>query len=164
MVITRIYSGRIKRACFCRSCCSCCFIACVDVELNGNDFTMDIFKRFINKNVSETKMVTVGRVTSVIALVIAVLTAKPLLGNLDQAFQYIQEFTGFVTPGVCIIFCFGLFLEACDIKCSSMDRNSDNSFIGCIFLFRPRSSIYRQNGICSIDFSRNRNIDKLNRI
>ncbi len=72
-------------------------------------FTMDIYKKFINKKVSETKMVTVGRITSFAALVIAVLTARPLLGNLDQAFQYIQEFTGFVTPGVVVIFCFGLF-------------------------------------------------------
>ncbi|MCD4772611.1 MAG: sodium/sugar symporter [Bacteroidales bacterium] len=72
-------------------------------------FTFDIYKKFIDKNVSETKMVTVGRITSLVALIIAVLTAKPLLGNLDQAFQYIQEFTGFVTPGVVVIFCFGLF-------------------------------------------------------
>ena len=72
-------------------------------------FTMDIYKKFINKKVSETKMVTVGRITSFAALVIAVLTARPLLGSLDQAFQYIQEFTGFVTPGVVVIFCFGLF-------------------------------------------------------
>jgi SSS family solute:Na+ symporter len=72
-------------------------------------FTMDIYKRFIDKGVSETKMVTVGRIVSFVALVIAIVTAKPLLGSLDQAFQYIQEFTGFVTPGVVVIFCFGLF-------------------------------------------------------
>ena len=72
-------------------------------------FTMDIYKKFINKKVTDNQMVIVGRITSFAALVIAVLTAKPLLGNLDQAFQYIQEFTGFVTPGVVVIFCFGLF-------------------------------------------------------
>ncbi len=72
-------------------------------------FTMDIYKKFIQKSMNKTKMVTVGRITSFIALVIAVLTARPLLGNLDQAFQYIQEFTGFVTPGVCVIFLLGLF-------------------------------------------------------
>lgn len=72
-------------------------------------FTMDIYKRFISKKVSDTKMVTVGRVTSFVALIVAVLSAQPLLGNLDQAFQYIQEFTGFVTPGVVVIFCFGMF-------------------------------------------------------
>src|SRR3546814_11359472 len=37
------------------------------------------------------------------------LTARPLLGSLDQAFQYIQEFSGFVTPGITIIFLLGLF-------------------------------------------------------
>ncbi|MBE9492446.1 MAG: sodium/sugar symporter [Bacteroidetes bacterium] len=72
-------------------------------------FTLDIYKKFINKKVTDVQMVTVGRITSFAALVIAVLTAKPLLGNLDQAFQYIQEFTGFVTPGIVVIFCFGLF-------------------------------------------------------
>jgi solute:Na+ symporter, SSS family len=72
-------------------------------------FTMDIYKRFIHKEVGDSKMVSVGRITSFTALVIAVLSAQPLLGNLDQAFQYIQEFTGFVTPGVVVIFCFGLF-------------------------------------------------------
>lgn len=72
-------------------------------------FTMDIYKKFINKEVSDSKMVTVGRLTSFIALIVAVFCAQPLLGELDQAFQYIQEFTGFVTPGVVVIFCFGLF-------------------------------------------------------
>jgi len=72
-------------------------------------FTMDIYQKFINKEVSETNMVKVGRITSFVALMIAVFSARPLLGNLDQAFQYIQEFTGFVTPGVVVIFCFGLF-------------------------------------------------------
>lgn len=72
-------------------------------------FTMDIYKKFIDKKVSETKMVTVGRITSVVALIVAVVTARPLLGSLDQAFQYIQEFTGFVTPGVVVIFLFGFF-------------------------------------------------------
>ena len=35
--------------------------------------------------------------------------AKPLLGNFDQAFQYIQEFTGFFTPGIVVIFLLGMF-------------------------------------------------------
>jgi len=72
-------------------------------------FTMDIYKRFIRKNTSDTGLVTVGRIVSFVALIIAIITAQPLLGSLDQAFQYIQEFTGFVTPGVVVIFGFGLF-------------------------------------------------------
>lgn len=72
-------------------------------------FTMDIYRSWFKEPVSETRLVRVGRLTSLIALVIAVLAAKPLLGSLDQAFQFIQEFTGFITPGVCAIFLFGLF-------------------------------------------------------
>ena len=72
-------------------------------------FTIDVYQRFLNKSASETQQVRVGRITSLAALTIAVITARPLLGNLDQAFQYIQEFTGFVTPGVVTIFVSGLF-------------------------------------------------------
>ena len=43
------------------------------------------------------------------AMIIAILTARPLLGELDQAFQYIQEFTGFFTPGVVALFLLGMF-------------------------------------------------------
>jgi len=46
---------------------------------------------------------------SLIAMVAAILTARPLLGELDQAFQYIQEFTGFFTPGVVALFLLGMF-------------------------------------------------------
>ena len=53
-------------------------------------------------------LVKVGRVTAVAGLVIAVAIA-PLLGNLDQAFQFIQEFTGFVSPGALAIFLVGFF-------------------------------------------------------
>jgi SSS family solute:Na+ symporter len=43
------------------------------------------------------------------ALILAMIIAKPLLGNFDQAFQYIQEFTGFFTPGIVAIFLMGMF-------------------------------------------------------
>jgi SSS family solute:Na+ symporter len=72
-------------------------------------FTMDIYRSWYKDPVSETRLVRVGRITGLVALLIAVIAARPLLGSLDQAFQYIQEFTGFVTPGVCAIFLFGLF-------------------------------------------------------
>ena len=53
--------------------------------------------------------VKVGRTVAVIAMVLAMLTAEPLLGKFDQAFQYIQEFTGFFTPGIVVIFLLGMF-------------------------------------------------------
>ena len=57
----------------------------------------------------ERKLVLVGRLSAVAAVIIAVLTARPLLGGSDQAFQFIQEFTGFFTPGIVVIFLLGLF-------------------------------------------------------
>jgi SSS family solute:Na+ symporter len=57
----------------------------------------------------ERHLVLVGRSAAAIAVVIALLTARPLLGNSDQAFQFIQEFSGFFTPGITVIFLLGLF-------------------------------------------------------
>ncbi len=71
-------------------------------------FTMDIYKQFINKNASEKKLVNVGRLTSVTALIIALIAVYPLMGGIDQAFQFIQEYSAFVYPGVVVIFGLGL--------------------------------------------------------
>ncbi len=71
-------------------------------------FTMDIYKPYIGKNSSEGKLVNVGRITAATALVVAVVLA-PLLGSVPQMFQYIQEYTGLVSPGVLAVFIMGLF-------------------------------------------------------
>ena len=71
-------------------------------------FTIDIYKPHINKEASESRLVTIGRIVSTVALIIAAVIS-PLLGTLDQAFQFIQEFTGLISPGVVAIFLFGLF-------------------------------------------------------
>lgn len=71
-------------------------------------FTMDIYHGYINKNASQSHLVTTGRITAAIALIIAIPTAI-MLQNLDQAFQFIQEFTGFVSPGALAIFVLGFF-------------------------------------------------------
>lgn len=70
-------------------------------------FTMDIVAHHSKR--SEQQLVTIGRVTSLSALIIAVIIAKPLLGNFSQAFQYIQEFTGLFTPGIVAIFLLAIF-------------------------------------------------------
>ena len=72
-------------------------------------FSMDIYKPFFNKDISDHQLVNTGRISGFIAIVIAVFVAKPLLGNLDQVFQYMQEYTGFTTPAIFAIFIFGLF-------------------------------------------------------
>lgn len=71
-------------------------------------FTMDIYKQFFNKKASEKTLVNVGRITSVVALVLALIAVYPVMGGADQAFQIIQEYSGFVYPGVVVIFGLGL--------------------------------------------------------
>lgn len=78
------------------------------VNSTSTIFTMDIYKPFFNKEASETQLVKVGRLTGVVALIIAIMIA-PLLGSIPQAFQYIQEYTGIVSPGILAIFILGLF-------------------------------------------------------
>ena len=71
-------------------------------------FTMDIYKQYINKNASNKATVNTGRISAAIALIIACIMA-PLLGGIDQAFQFIQEYTGIVSPGILAVFLLGLF-------------------------------------------------------
>lgn len=79
-------------------------------------FTMDIYKKYINKDASDKKLVNVGRLVSVCALVIAAVAVKPLLGGLDQAFQYIQEYSGFIYPGIITVFGLGLLWKRASSK------------------------------------------------
>lgn len=58
---------------------------------------------------AERHLVRVGRICAAVAILLAMVTARPLLGKSDQAFQYIQEYTGFFTPGIVVIFLLGLF-------------------------------------------------------
>jgi len=71
-------------------------------------FTMDIYKNKYGDK-SQQHYVKIGRVVSIVALTIATMTAQPLLGKFDQAFQFIQEFTGFFTPGIVVLFVLGMF-------------------------------------------------------
>ena len=70
-------------------------------------FTMDIYSSMVEEE-KQANRVVVGRIVAVTAMLVAMITAKPLLGNFDQAFQYIQEFTGFFTPGIVVIFVLGM--------------------------------------------------------
>lgn len=71
-------------------------------------FTLDVYKEFIDRKATDRKLVNVGRVTAVVSLIIAIFIA-PALGALQQAFQYIQEYTGLISPGVLAVFLLGMF-------------------------------------------------------
>ena len=72
-------------------------------------FTVDVAPSLGIESDGGQRSVTLGRLVAIAAMIIAMLTARPLLGNFEQAFQYIQEFTGFFTPGIVAIFMLGLF-------------------------------------------------------
>lgn len=71
-------------------------------------FSLDIYKKFFNKKASEKKLVKTGRITVIVAMVLASLVA-PALRNLEQAYQFVQEYVGFISPGVLSIFLLGFF-------------------------------------------------------
>jgi SSS family solute:Na+ symporter len=71
-------------------------------------FSLDIYKKMINTNASEKQLVNTGRWAVVLSITVAAFVA-PALRSLDQAYQFIQEYVGFLSPGVLAIFLLGLF-------------------------------------------------------
>jgi SSS family solute:Na+ symporter len=71
-------------------------------------FTLDIYKKYINKEAGETRMVNVGRWAVIVSALIAIAVA-PALRSFDQVYQFIQEYVGFISPGILAIFLLGFF-------------------------------------------------------
>jgi len=72
-------------------------------------FTLDIYKKVLNENASERKLVNVGKIAVVVAMILGVLIAPHLGIDKKGGFQYIQEYTGFVSPGIFAMFILGFF-------------------------------------------------------
>lgn len=76
-------------------------------------FTLDIYKKALNPAASETKLVNVGKIAVVVSMLLGTLLAlvvgNALMGEGKQGFQYIQEYTGFVSPGIFAMFILGFF-------------------------------------------------------
>jgi SSS family solute:Na+ symporter len=72
-------------------------------------FTLDIYKQYINPKASEKKLVSIGRISVVVSMVAAVLIA-PFMGiDKKGGFQFIQEYTGYISPGIFALFILGFF-------------------------------------------------------
>ncbi|MFN4257398.1 MAG: sodium/sugar symporter [Saprospiraceae bacterium] len=71
-------------------------------------FTLDLYKKYFNREASEAILVRTGRIVIIISMVIGAIVA-PVLSNFGQAFQFIQDFTGLISPGVVAIFLLGFF-------------------------------------------------------
>lgn len=108
-------------------------------------FTLDIYRPLIMKDktdmndpdrphsaAQEKRLVNVGKIAATFALVTGVIVA-PLLGNLEQAFQYIQEYTGFISPGVVAIFLLGMFWK----------KTSANAALAAVILSIPLSMAFK---------------------
>jgi len=71
-------------------------------------FTMDLYKPYFKPGATDRQMIFTGRLSSVVFVILSVAVATSL-GNFDQAFQFIQEYTGMVSPGITAIFILGMF-------------------------------------------------------
>jgi SSS family solute:Na+ symporter len=71
-------------------------------------YTMDIYIPYIRKDATDKQTVNMGRISAAVALITAGFMA-PQLDNVPQVFQYIQEYTGMVSPGILAVFLMGLF-------------------------------------------------------
>ncbi|HEX4850864.1 MAG TPA: sodium/solute symporter, partial [Puia sp.] len=71
-------------------------------------FSLDIYHKFFNKSANERQLVKTGRWAVIVAMILASLVA-PALQSLDQAYQFIQEYVGFISPGVLAIFLLGFY-------------------------------------------------------
>jgi SSS family solute:Na+ symporter len=76
-------------------------------------FTLDIYKKVMNKNATEGNLVNIGKISVIVAMLMAVVLSlalgDALMGEGKQGFQYIQEYTGFVSPGIFAMFILGFF-------------------------------------------------------
>jgi len=72
-------------------------------------FTLDVYKKVINKDADENKQVIIGRITVVVAMILAIIIAPQLGIDKKGGFQFIQEYTGFVSPGIFAMFILGFF-------------------------------------------------------
>jgi solute:Na+ symporter, SSS family len=72
-------------------------------------FTLDIFKKYIGKDTSDQKLVWIGRLVIIIAMVLAIFISPWMGIDKKGGFQYIQEMTGLLSPGVFAAFFMGMF-------------------------------------------------------
>jgi len=95
-------------------------------------YTFDIHKKHFNKDVSEQRMVWIGRVTVVVAMLLAVMIAPYMGIDKKGGFQYIQEYTGFVSPGILAMFLMGFFWKP--TTASAAMFATIGGFVGSIIL------------------------------
>ncbi len=104
---------------------------CSMINSASTIYTLDIHNKFFNKNASESSQVTTGRWAALAALILGAFMV-PVYSNTDQIFNVIQEYTGFISPGILVIFLFGLYWK----------RTTTNAALSVVFLSIPISAFF----------------------
>jgi SSS family solute:Na+ symporter len=103
-------------------------------------FTLDIYKKAINKNADEKRLVGMGKVTVVISMILAILMSlvigEKLMGEGKQGFNYIQEYTGFVSPGIFAMFLLGFFWKRTTSN-AALFATIGGFVLSCVLKFLP---------------------------
>jgi len=125
-------------------------------------FTLDIYKKVFNRNASEKHMVVVGKITIIVSIFLAVIIA-PFMGiDKKGGFQYIQEYTGFVSPGIFAMFLLGFFWKKTTSNAAlfatvggfilSILFKISPSFINLQFLYKYGFAVPNADGVYEIPF------------
>jgi SSS family solute:Na+ symporter len=100
-------------------------------------FTLDIFKKKIQPNASEQQMVRVGKITVLVAMLVAVVIAPWLGIDKKGGFEFIQEYTGFVSPGIFAMFIMGFFWKKTSSN-AAMFATIGGFILSVFFKFLPQ--------------------------
>lgn len=98
------------------------------VNSTSTIYTLDIHSKLFEREASEKRLVQIGRITAAVAIIIGVIMT-PALKSFGQIFQFIQEYTGFISPGILAIFLFGLFWK----------KTTTSGALSAVFLAIPLS-------------------------
>jgi len=103
-------------------------------------FTLDIYKKAINRNADERHLVRTGKITVVVAMLLAILMSliigEKLMGEGKQGFNYIQEYTGFVSPGIFAMFLLGFFWKRTTSN-AALFATIGGFILSCVLKFLP---------------------------
>jgi SSS family solute:Na+ symporter len=110
--------------------------------------TMDLYKRHIKKDASGESLVRIGRWATLVFVLVVCLIA-PQLGNpkFKGIFNYIQEFQGFISPGILAAFVFGLFIKRTPPAAGIASLILTVPVYGALMLFFPDIAFLNRIGI-----------------
>ncbi len=112
-------------------------------------FTMDFYRPFINKAASQGRLVAVGRIMVgvfvVVGCVISPLLDNPVFGGI---FKYIQEFQGFISPGILAVFVFGLFVHRAPAICGVVGLVVNPIAYGLLKVVAPNLAFLDRMAVC----------------